>query len=158
MSLAVSELMRVVERMVIIATVLELDPVTARVRVSLGPGVPSAWLPFAQLGSKDVRIWVPPVVGSQVVVFSPGGNTARGIVFPGPYDGSAPDDRAETIRLSMPGLDLVVAGGVATVEVSTLQVNGNVIVDGDVVASGVSLVSHTHGGVQSGGSSTGGPN
>ncbi|RYH04127.1 phage baseplate assembly protein V [Salipiger sp. IMCC34102] len=157
MSLAVSELMRIVERMVIIGTVVELDPTAARVKVSLGPGVVSGWLPFAQLGSKDVRIWVPPVKGSQVVVFSPGGNTARGIVYPGPYDGVAPDDRDSAVSLSMPGLDLSVVGGVATIELSTMNVKGNIIVDGDVVASGVSLTGHTHSGVTGGGSNTGGP-
>jgi hypothetical protein len=36
-------------------------------------------------------------------------------------------------------------------------VNGNVVVDGDVVADGISLIHHLHSGVQSGGSYTGPP-
>jgi len=156
-NLALSEVMRIVERMVIIGTVVEFDPAVAKARVSLGAGVVSGWLAIAQMGSKDVRIWVPLVVGSQVVVFSPGGDTARGIVYPGPYDGAAPDDRDSSIRLSMPGVDIAVNGGVATVSLTTMKVTGNIIVDGDVIASGISLVNHVHGGVQGGGSSTGGP-
>lgn len=40
---------------------------------------------------------------------------------------------------------------------SPCTVNGNIVTNGDVVASGVSLVSHVHSGVQSGGSNTGQP-
>jgi hypothetical protein len=57
-NLALSEVMRIVERMVIIGTVVEFDPATAKARVSLGPGVVSGWLAIAQMGSKDVRIWL----------------------------------------------------------------------------------------------------
>ena len=156
-NLALSEVMRIVERMVIIGTVVEFDPATAKARVSLGPGVVSGWLAIAQMGSKDVRIWVPLVVGSHVVVFSPGGDTARGIVYPGPYDGVAPDDRGSSIRLSMPGVDIAVDGGIATVSLTTMNVTGNIIVDGDVIASGISLVNHVHGGVDAGSSSTSSP-
>ena len=142
--LALSEIMRVIERIVIIGTVVEFDPAAARARVSLGPGVTSGWLAIAQMGSKDVRLWIPPVVGSQVLVLSPGGDTARGVVYPGPYDGVAPDDRASSVRLSMPGVDIAVNEGVATVSLTTMNVTGNIVVDGDVIASGVSLKGHVH--------------
>ena len=156
-SLALSEIMRVIERIVIIGTVVEFDPATARARVALGPGVISGWLAIAQMGSKDVRLWIPPVVGSQVVVFSPGGDTARGVVYPGPYDGAAPDDRASSVRLSMPGVDIAVDAGVATVSLTTMHLTGDIIVDGDVIASGVSLKGHVHSGVTTGGGNTGTP-
>lgn len=38
-----------------------------------------------------------------------------------------------------------------------VNIKGNVTVSGDVAASGISLTRHQHGGVQSGGSNTGGP-
>ena len=38
-----------------------------------------------------------------------------------------------------------------------IQVNGNINVTGDVVASGISLVNHIHGGVEPGGGTTSGP-
>jgi len=45
----------------------------------------------------------------------------------------------------------------ATVDTPTAHFTGNVNVDGDVVASGISLVSHTHTGVIPGGARTGPP-
>src|SRR5690606_29354382 len=41
---------------------------------------------------------------------------------------------------------------------ATASITGNVVVSDDVVASGISLVNHTHGGVQSGSSNTDVPN
>ncbi len=38
-----------------------------------------------------------------------------------------------------------------------MVINGDLIVTGDVIAAGVSLVNHRHGGVVSGGSQTGEP-
>ena len=38
-----------------------------------------------------------------------------------------------------------------------VDITGTVTVSDDVIASGISLTGHTHSGVQSGGSSTGGP-
>lgn len=38
-----------------------------------------------------------------------------------------------------------------------ITINGNVNVNGDVIANGISLTSHTHGGVETGGGTTGGP-
>ena len=48
--------------------------------------------------------------------------------------------------------------GTVTLDCPKVHITGDVKVDGDVVASGVSLVNHTHGGVESGGSSTSKPN
>lgn len=157
---ATAELMRIVSQTVMVCTVQELDPSAARAKVSFGGDAKSAWLPFTQLGSKDVRIWAPPVVGSQVVVLSPGGDTARGIIMPGPFDGAAPDDRASSVRLTMPGIDIQMDGGVLSVTLTTAEITGDLTIDGDVVctgdvtASGISLVNHTHGGVTRGGAFT----
>jgi phage baseplate assembly protein gpV len=57
----------------------------------------------------------------------------------------------------MPGVDIAVDGGVATVSLTTLNVTGDIVVNGDVIASGVSLVDHVHGGVAAGSSSTAAP-
>ncbi|WP_300540311.1 phage baseplate assembly protein V [uncultured Nocardioides sp.] len=134
----VSEALRRIEHLIRVGTVEEFDGGKAAVRVRWGPDDDSVsdWLPIVQLGSKDVTIWAPPVVGSQVTVLSEGGDTARGLVMPGPYAGNAPDDRGEAVRLTMPGLDLEIAGGVATVTVSTAKFVGNVEVDGDLKVTG----------------------
>lgn len=54
-------------------------------------------------------------------------------------------------------LTATVDGG-TTLTTPLLQVNGDVNVSGDVVASGVSLVNHTHGGVKAGPDSSAKPN
>lgn len=156
---ALSEALRRLEHLIKVGTVEDFDGGKAAVRVRWGPDADavSGWLPIIQLGSKDVRIWAPPVVGSQVVVLSEGGDTARGMVMPGPYSGNAPDDRGEAVRVTMPGLDLEISGGVATLTVSTVHFSGDVIVDGDVVAGGISLREHVHGGVMAGSSNTAQP-
>ena len=155
-----SEALLRLERMVVIATVVDLDTAAARARVRFSSEAISAWLPFSQLGSRDVRIWCPPVIGSQVLVLSPGGDTTRGVILPGPYDGAAPDADPTAFRLSMPGLDVRMVGGVASVTLTTAAISGTVTVDGDVlvtgdvVASGVSFVDHVHSGVDRGSGDT----
>ena len=61
--------------------------------------------------------------------------------------------RGSTRVLSHPGDMTLRIGGTLTIEAGTLDVRGG----GDVVASGISLTGHVHGGVQSGGSTTSGP-
>lgn len=80
------------------------------------------------------------------------------------------DSQAHHLRAQLPGggtTELISDGGVRIVGDLTLegdliqagnqQVTGNVEVSVDVVAAGISLVQHVHGGVQSGGSNTGAP-
>jgi len=54
-------------------------------------------------------------------------------------------------------IELKQNGSIDITAPSGVNINGNVTVSGDVVASGISLVSHVHGGVQSGGSTTSTP-
>ena len=124
---ALSQIMQAIDRMIMIATVIERDG--DRVRVSWADGAPSDWLALAQLGSKNQQFWIPQNAGDQVLVLSPGGDTTKGIVYPGPFAGPAP------------------AG----------NFNGVFSGAGDVIASGVSLVSHAHAGDGSGAGDTGPP-
>ena len=123
----ISALLQAVERMIVVATVIERAG--DRVRVDWGSGASSAWLPLAQLGSRDQKFWIPQNTGDQVVVISPGGDTTKGIVYPGPFAGGVP------------------AGNFAGVFTGT----------GDVVADGISLVDHVHGRVRAGPDITGPP-
>jgi len=126
-SFSKSELLRAVSQMVMIATVLERAG--DKVRVEWAEGAPSDWLALAQLGSADQKFWIPQNAGDQVVVLSPGGDTTKGIVYPGPFAGGPP-----------PG-----------------NFAGNFVGTGDVVASGISLVNHVHGEVTPGPGDTGKP-
>lgn len=122
-----SQIMQALERMIVVATVLERNG--DKVKVQWADGAPSDWLALAQLGSKDQKFWIPQNAGDQVVVLSPGGDTTKGIVYPGPFAGGAP------------------AGNFV----------GTFTGVGDVVASDISLVNHVHEGVEPGPESTGNP-
>jgi phage baseplate assembly protein gpV len=84
-----------------------------------------------------------PSVGEQVVIACPSGDVAQGIILASVFAGNAPSADPAT-----PMIDL--AGG-------ALVINGDLQVTGDVIASGISLVTHTHGGVAPGGASTNSP-
>ena len=124
-----SELMRRLERMVVVTTVVELDRAKGRAKVKWADGVNSDWLPIAQLGSNALKVWFPPEAGTQVVVLSPGGDTTKGIVYPGPFMGLPPAGNFE----------------------------GEISGAGDVIASSISLVNHVHDGIEPGPSNTGKP-
>lgn len=124
---ALSQMMQAIERMIVIATVLERSG--DKVKVEWADGAPSDWLALAQLGSKDQKFWIPQNAGDQVLVLSPGGDTTKGIVYPGPFAGGVP------------------AGNFV----------GTFTGVGDVVASDISLVDHVHGGITPGPADTGKP-
>jgi len=124
---AISQIMQAVERMVMVATVTQRSG--DRVKVKWADGAESGWLALAQLGSSAQKFWIPQNAGDQVVVLSPGGDTTKGIVYPGPFAGGVPSG----------------------------NFNGTFTGTGDVVASGISLTGHVHGGILPGGANTAGP-
>lgn len=65
------------------------------------------------------------------------------------------DDGASFIELSQGG-DVTITSPSVTIN-GNVQVNGSISSTGDQVAGGISQTGHTHGGVESGGSSTGAP-
>lgn len=127
MEYSVSELQRAVERMIMLATVTQRNG--DKVRVKWIDGVESGWLKLAQLGSQELKFWIPQGPGDQVLVLSPGGDTTKGIVYPGPFAGGVPAKNFE----------------------------GTITGTGDVIASEISLVTHVHSDVQAGADNTGTP-
>ena len=142
MSFAAAEADRRVANGIMLGTVTAVNSGAARARVSIGD-LASPELPVAQMRAGALSFWWMPTVGEQVVIACPSGDVAQGVILASVFAGNAPSSDAAT-----PMIDL--AGG-------TLVVNGDIEVTGDVTASGVSLVHHTHGGVKSGGSNTGEP-
>lgn len=139
MSFAAAENDRRSANTVMIGTVSAINPGAARARVQIGDlGTPE--LPVGQLRAGALSFWWMPTVGEQVVVVCPSGDVAQGVIIASIFAGNAPSTDAGTPEINLAGGDL--------------KVNGNIIVSGDVVASGVSLVEHKHGGVSSGGSLT----
>lgn len=147
------------------------DVVTGRIR----------WL---QGRAGATRHWSPPSVGEQVLLICPEGDIAGAIALPGissnhfPPAGDGlreilafadgaeisydPDAHALAAHLPAGATVTIVADGGVSIQ-GDLSISGNVQVGGqldaahDVVGNGISLKSHTHGGVQAGGAQSGGP-
>ena len=161
-----------------IGTVTEVDPAAAVVRVRVGE-IETAPIPWATLRAGDLRIWSPPSEGEQVIVICPDGDWqaafVHGSLFCDPIP--APDNSGRTLMLFDDGaalsydmqsgelsidlsepagsVEFIAPGGVA-IE-GDVTINGNVTVSEDVIASGISLTEHTHGGVDVGSGSSGAP-
>lgn len=153
--LAFAELQRCFANMMRFATVTEVDPANARARVTFGGETESAWLHFTTPRAGGARVWSPPVAGEQVVVFSPMGDTGQGVIM-GSLPNSqfpAPSSDGATYRIDLPGgVSISIAGGSIAITAP-----GNVTVNGDVIADGISLKTHRHDSVMPGSGQTGQP-
>ena len=184
---ALSRLLENLIRFGVIAAVQMKPP---RVQVKTGE-LTTAWLPWLALRAGTDREWAPPTVDEQVILLSPSGQLANGIVLTGvfsdhiPANGDRPglhrrtyadgtvieyDSVAHHLNATLTEggtTNLVSPGGINIIGPITHQgdytqtgnqtVTGTVTVSEDVLAAGISLVKHTHGGVMPGGSQTGAP-
>jgi phage baseplate assembly protein V len=178
-----AELERSRANLVQIGTVAEADYATARVRVKLGELV-TAWLPWNSVRAGGDRTWSAPEVGEQVSVLCPDGDPAGGIVLGAIYcnDHAAPANAATVARTTyadgavieydraahrlsavLPSgatVNLVADGGMTINAEGGVTINasgGNILVQGDVIADGVSLKTHRHTNVEPGSGKSGPP-
>ncbi|MBE0529536.1 MAG: phage baseplate assembly protein V [Rhodospirillales bacterium] len=84
-----AELDRRLANVVRIGTVAEADYPAARVRVAIGDNL-TGGLPWLTARAGGDRAWWAPEVGEQVMVFSPGGDLAQGVVLPALFSNAAP--------------------------------------------------------------------
>jgi phage baseplate assembly protein V len=169
------DLLRRLENLIRLGTIAEVDPKPPRCRVKTG-GLLTGWLPWFAVRAGEDREWDMPSVGEQCVVFSPSGNPAVGVVFVGFYSDAcpAPDDSptrhrrtyrdgaildydtaSHTLRALLPAggqVEIEAPGGVTIL--GDVVITGLVTVSEDVVAAGISLVKHVHGGVLVGSAKT----
>lgn len=157
--------------------IASVDHDAKRCTVEIG-GITTGPLPWLAFRSGKVRIWSPPSVGEQCILLCAEGDTNNGFVLPAlycdafPAPSSSPDviavafDDGSTMSYDMAAhaLDIALGEGSATITAaggitlnSDVTVNGTVTASTDVVAGGVSLKDHKHGGVQGGAAQTGGP-
>lgn len=150
MSLSAAEADRRIGNVLSVGTIVSIDNATGRARVRIGD-LETSPIPVMQLRSGAIRMHWMPSVGEQITVAAPSGDLARAFIMGSlPIDGNmvAPDEASPTMDLG---------GGILRV-IGNLFVDGDIEVTGDVTASGVSLVHHTHGGVIPGGANTAEPN
>lgn len=150
MTQSAAEADRRIANVMTVGTIVSIDNGTGRARVRVGD-LETPLIPVMQIRSGTIRMHWMPSAGEQVTIAAPSGDMARAFVMGSlPIDGNmiAPDAGSPTMDLG---------GGTLRV-IGKLFVDGDIDVTGDVTASGVSLVHHTHGGVQSGGADTEEPN
>lgn len=144
-----------------VGTVTAVYPKRHTVRVMFeDTGQNSDELPIRVASSQGVQFYCLPEVGAQVECVMRDNGQETGFVCGDVYSLAAPPPFADAniIGFKCGGCAATFnkASGMFTI-VGDIQITGNVVVNGDVKASGISLVTHTHGGVKAGGDSTGGP-
>lgn len=167
------DLLRRLENLLRPGTVQAVDHAAARVRIASGDLL-TDWLPWVERRAGTSSTWSPPTVGEQCLLLCPGGEMAAGLVLVGLYSDNHPapvddpdvhrtvyadgavieyDQAAHTLSATLPAgatVNITAPGGI-TLDTPTVTVTG------DVVASGISLVNHIHGGVRAGGETSGAP-
>ena len=78
----IPELLRLLHNLIRLGTIAEVDHRAARVRVKTGELL-TDWLPWLEGRAGTTRDWDPPTKGEQVILFSPGGDPANGVVLCG---------------------------------------------------------------------------
>lgn len=165
-----------------LGTIAGVDLAAARCTVEIDDGVETPPLRWIEWRMGKTRAWSPPSEGEEVVLLCPAGEIAgavvlRGLVndaFPAPSsdpvdliefeDGSALfyDAEASELVLNLQGKLRIIAPDGVEID-GDVSIEGDLIATGtitgetDVIADGISGKDHTHSGVQSGASSTGGP-
>lgn len=176
--MSISDILRRLANLIRLGTIAAVDHEAERCTVKTGgltvPGRP--WLALRAGASSD---WDPPTVGEQCILLSPSGEPAQGIALIGLYSQQRPapsnsatlrrrkypdgavidyDHASHTLTATLPDggkAKLVAPGGVSIL--GDVDITGLVTVSEDVIAAGISLVNHVHGGVQGGPSKTGAP-
>ncbi|WP_334168286.1 phage baseplate assembly protein V [Achromobacter mucicolens] len=149
----VAELFRLISNLIRIGTVFAVDLKSrpAKVRVASGD-LESNWLQWIELRAGRTRTWNPPTVGEQVLVFSPDGDPAGGVVLTGLNSDAIPapsDSEAEHVTDYPDGARITYdhqAGKLTAVgiksafveasETATLQCP-EITLDGDVTVTGL---------------------
>lgn len=136
MSFAAAEADRQIGNMVSLGRVTAVDNATGRVRVQVGD-LATAPIQVMQMQSGAIKMHFMPSVGDQVTVLAPSGDMSRAFVMGAlPVDGNlvAPDAGSPTMDFGSGTFRII----------GNVFVDGTITVTGDVVASGKSLVTHTH--------------
>jgi phage baseplate assembly protein V len=171
----ITDLLRRLENLIRLGTIAAVDHQAARCTVSTG-GLSVPNLPWLALRAGDSSDWDPPTVGEQCILLSPSGEPAQGVALVGLYSQQRPapsnsanvrrrtypdgavidyDHASHTLSATLPAggkAQLTAPGGVTIL--GNVDITGTVTVSADVVASGISLVTHKHGGVQTGSGTT----
>lgn len=85
----IADLARLIENIVRLGTIAEVQMQPPRVKVKSGT-LTTTWLPWLALRAGADREWDPPTTGEQVVLLSPSGHLAQGLVLTGVFSDLIP--------------------------------------------------------------------
>lgn len=120
---------RMIGNIIQVGKVTAVNAVEATACVKIGD-LPTDFIPVGQLRAGAISFWWMPQVGEQVLVAAPSGNMADAVIVCSIFAGNAPSSDGGVPKIELNGGKMIVAGDIE--------------VTGDVIASGVSLVNHTH--------------
>ncbi len=125
-----SETYRKLASMIRFGTVAEVDLPNARITCNCG-GLTTDWLPWNAGRAGTTRRWSAPTVGEQVIVISPGGETAMGFAIPGFYqdDHPAPSSSADVDMTQYPDGSTVQYDSAAHVLTVNIADSGSAVVN-----------------------------
>lgn len=149
----IAEITRLLENIVRFGTIAAVQMQPPRVKVKSG-NIATTWLPWLNLRAGADREWDPPTIGEQVVLLSPSGNLAQGVVLTGLFSDLIPangereglhrrtyrdgavieyDSIAKHLRATLPGTAEINATGDITITSGgkiTLSAAGDVLIAG----------------------------
>lgn len=155
---------RLIHNMLLIGTVLSTRPAQGLARFKIGENE-TDWLTIPSMACGLLSIWRCPTVGEQFVLACPSGDMAQAVplvALPSTHF-PMPSQNPNEIKIKFPSGEITLnqQSGVADLQLSQLNitadvnVTGTITATGDVTAGNISLQQHTHGGVRTGGGSTG---
>ena len=143
MSFPGAETDRRVANLLMLGHIESVNAAAATARVALGGDLGTTDIPVGQIRAGALAMHWMPSVGEQVLIGCPSGDLAQAVILASVFAGNVPAGASD-----QPTIDL--ASG-------TMRIDGSLELTGDVIAGGISLRQHVHGGVVSGGALTGEP-
>ncbi|MGA0615945.1 hypothetical protein [Paracoccus sp. KR1-242] len=143
--------------------VSEVDAAEGLVRLDLGEGMLSPWIPYVQTAGA-LKVHSPPSPGQMMAMIAPSGETSQGFATALSFGaGNAPPSTAADqhvitfggvrIELTADGISASVGGVTLTLTADGLEIDG-----GEVTHDGTNIGSdHVHGGIERGDENSDGP-
>lgn len=133
----IPELERRVRNMVRYGVVEDVDPDKGLVKMKddgggEGQTYTSDWRPWAEVGG-GIKTWRPPTKGQQVIMFSPSGNLADGIIFNAAFSdqNKQPSDKGDEIVETIGDTRITMRGDSVVIKADKIVLEGNIHLGGE---------------------------
>ena len=176
-----AEINRRIDNLIRFGLIAEVDHANAKARVKCGQ-ILTSFLPFITLRAGTTKTWSPPTVGEQCVILASSGELTTACILVGLYtqnspshspdvhviefeDGAKIEYNQSTGALVVTGIKTanITAANQINIDCPTVNIKGNVNIDGevtstgDMIAGGISQMTHKHKDVSKGKDKTGEP-